>query len=248
VYTSAGFFWRDLRNEPQKPRDVVPETFHLRDLVSLYYGACTFTDDLVGRVFDMLATNGLDQNTVVLFTSDHGDNLGSHGRFNKNSLIEESIRIPFIMCDPRYPPAENRRQVASLIDIMPTLLESAGCPIPRSVQGRSLVPLLDGSTETLTDNVAFIETGPMIGLRTPDRLYAMGYDEATKAPREGHDWAYDLIADPLQLRNLATAAGPPPEWQELRDLLLQWNALTPWQDPGPEDPGAKYADAIFDKT
>ena len=86
VYASAHFFWRDRRRQKQDPRDIVPDTFHLRDLVALYHGACTFVDDLFGALMSALETNGFGRNTVVLFTSDHGDNLGSHGMFNKRRL------------------------------------------------------------------------------------------------------------------------------------------------------------------
>ena len=65
-------------------------------MTALYYGLTTWVDDMVGRLMAGLRANGLLDNTIVVFTSDHGDNLGSHQRFNKGLLIEESIRIPMI--------------------------------------------------------------------------------------------------------------------------------------------------------
>jgi len=244
VYASADFFWRELRNEEQDPRDIVPDDFHMRDLVALYYGACTFTDHLVGELMTALDANGLANNTIVLFTSDHGDNLGSHGMFNKGALIEEALRVPFIVADPRRAPAENDGQIAALIDIMPTLLDLAGCAIPATVQGQSLAPLVGGGQNVLDGNVAFIETGNMIGVRTPSHLYGTGFAEADRAPRAGKAWLYDLDADPFELKNLA---GESAVEADLRRQLLEWDKETPWLGNGPPDPGGAYADQLVER-
>ena len=92
-----------------------------------------------------LGDNGLVEDTIVVFLSDHGDNLGSHGLFNKGRLIEESARIPMIWWGPqRLQPQVRHGEVASIIDVMATVLELAGGNTPASVQGQSLVPpLLD---------------------------------------------------------------------------------------------------------
>lgn len=113
-------------------------------------------------------TTSVDR-TLILFASDHGDNLGSHGRFNKQLLIEESIRIPFIVWAPSLiEPARNRNQVAQIIDVMPTLLNFCGLAIPESVQGRSLMPVLKSECSILPgENVAYIETSAgFIGIRS----------------------------------------------------------------------------------
>ncbi|MFP6641942.1 MAG: sulfatase-like hydrolase/transferase [Candidatus Latescibacterota bacterium] len=129
----------------------LPEGFTLRHLIARYYGMTSWVDDQVGRLMKGLGDNGLAEDTIVVFLSDHGDNLGSHGLFNKGRLIEESIRISMIWWGPeRLQPQVRHGEVASLIDVMPTVLELAGGNTPASVQGQSLVPALldegDGPT------------------------------------------------------------------------------------------------------
>jgi arylsulfatase A-like enzyme len=194
---------------------------------------------------EALQNTGLAESTIVLFTSDHGDNLGSHGLFNKNSLIEESIRIPFIVSDPCRDPLVNKNHVASLVDIMPTLLSLANLEIPDSIQGRDLTPLVDGEIGDLPENAAFIETGRMIGIRTPDRLYGVSFDRNVKKPTAGGEWFYDLAADPWQKDNLHGRGLA--EEDKLEARLLRWDSETPWLNaPPPTDPPG-YADRLTEE-
>ena len=213
------------------PAYALPEGFGLRHLTALYYGLTTWVDDLVGTLLANLTAAGLDDNTIVIFGSDHGDNLGSHGYWNKGRLMEESIRIPLVVRAPGVEPAVARQQVASIVDIMPTVLELVGAEIPSSVQGRSLAPVLQGESAELPDNHAFIEThGHDIGIRTPMHLYAMQLDEANRQVVDSRRMFYDLRSDPYQQPNLAgTATG---EQATLADALQQrleaWHRDTPW--------------------
>ncbi len=129
------YLWDFLYYARKLPHTLdLPVGFDLRQLTALYYGLTTWVDDMVGRLMDGLRQNGLHDNTIVVFTSDHGDNLGSHHRFNKGLLIEESIRIPFIFHAPRrWQAAVNHSQVAQLVDIMPTVLDVCGCNVPAQV-------------------------------------------------------------------------------------------------------------------
>jgi arylsulfatase A-like enzyme len=122
-----------------------------------------------------LASAGLDENTIVVFTSDHGDNLGSHQLFNKDQLYEESIRIPLIFHWPaRLRPRTAKWQVGSLVDLMPTVLSLAGIRTPSSCQGTDLVQVVRGEADVVGENAAFIETsqGP-VGMRTLTHLYGI---------------------------------------------------------------------------
>jgi len=163
-------------------------------------------------------------------------------------LIEESIRIPFIVSDPRRASAVNGNQVAALIDVMPTLLDLAGCEVPASVQGQSLAPLLGGRRTVLGRNAAFVETSGMIGIRTPSHLYGVHYNAGAREPRNGRDWFYDLEADPFQLKNLAAADGRPDADRALRGRLLDWDRSTPWHEGGLPDPGPEFADQLLTAT
>ncbi len=174
-----------------------------------------------------LEAHGLAEDTIVVFASDHGDNLGSHHAFNKGLLIEESIRVPLIFWGGLAPQA-NTAQVAQLIDIMPTLLDQCGAEVPNTVQGRALGPILRGERETLDKNGAFIETSQgAVGLRTPDHLYGMQLEKDLRTIRNSGKCLYDLAADPYEQRNLAGDANPGLE-ADFAQQLEQWNAQTPW--------------------
>lgn len=102
-------------------------------------------DDNVGRILDYLDANGLAENTVVVYTSDQGFFLGDHGWFDKRFMMEESLRMPFLMQYPKkIKPAMVRDEIVVNVDFAPTFLELAGAAVPAEMQGRSMVPLLEG--------------------------------------------------------------------------------------------------------
>jgi choline-sulfatase len=172
----------------------LPEGFTLRHLIARYYGMTSWVDDQVGRLMKGLGDNGLAEDTIVVFLSDHGDNLGSHGLFNKGRLIEESIRISMIWWGPeRLQPQVRHGEVASLIDVMPTVLELAGGNTPASVQGQSLVPA------GRRPDHAIIETmRGEIGLRTPGHLYGLQLDDERREKTAAGGCLCDLEQTPTR--------------------------------------------------
>ncbi len=129
------------RNRPNP--DEGPSERVVRRWIAHYYGLCTMVDDLVGRVIEELKKRNLIENTLVLFTSDHGEMMGDLGRFGKGNFLEEIIRVPLIV----RPPAGDERvaeidRLVELIDLAPTVLDYAGLPVPEAVQGESLRPLV----------------------------------------------------------------------------------------------------------
>jgi arylsulfatase A-like enzyme len=126
-----GDFSRRTR-ENVKPQD-------LAHLLALYDGEIRFTDDQLGRVLDHLHERGLDASTLVLATSDHGEEFLEHGSWeHQKTLYEEVIRIPMMLRGPRVPRRREPAQ-ASLLDVAPTLLDWAGLQPPPSMVGRSLL-------------------------------------------------------------------------------------------------------------
>ena len=225
------YLWDFLYYQEKVPHTtVLPEGFGLRQLTSLYYGMTSWVDDMVGRLMAGLEANGLADDTIVVFLSDHGDNLGSHHLFNKGRLIEESIRIPLIFrapgqCEPRV----NTAQIAGIIDVMPTLLELCGAEIPAAVQGRSLAPLLAGEGDELEDNAAFIETSiGQVGVRTPTHLYGMQLAEDLRTIVDDGTCLFDLEADPYERVNLARTGHASELATRLRQQVEEWNRATPW--------------------
>ena len=203
------------------------EGFDLRHLIARYYGLTTWVDDMVGKLMEGLHNNNLTEETIVLFMSDHGDNLGSHHLFNKSRLIEESIRVPMIWSGPGITRTVNDRQVAQTIDVMPTIVDQCGGYIPASVQGRNLSSVLSGAQDQLEESHAWIETDRReIGLRTTDHLYGLQLDKGGNPTSEG-DSFFDLTIDPYEMHNLANTESQKEIGAEMRSKLLCWNETTP---------------------
>lgn len=203
--------------------------FTLRDLTALYYGSVTWADDVVGEILKSLKENGLEDNTLIVFSSDHGDMLGSQHLWNKGRLYEEAIRIPMIYSWPReIRPGRNNSQVASLIDVMPTLLDLCGGTVPRTVQGQSLTPLLYGRKDRLEQDYTFIETPSReMGIRTPTHMYGMLMNREDTAIEDKFYQFYDLQADPYELNNLAKTGNSAALANGFREKLIQWDKETP---------------------
>jgi len=191
-----------------------------------YYAHCAALDRCIGQLDDALKAHGLDEETLLLFISDHGDSLNSHGYWFKQLPWEESVGIPCLLRWPGLGEAgRGRRDLTpiSLVDIMPTLLGLTHCPIPSTVQGRDYSSVVHGKVENLPD-AAYLQIvvpqgtlvqqgGPAArewrGLRTPTHTYARALD--------GPWLLYDNLADPYQLFNLVDDAAH----RRLRDELDQ---------------------------
>lgn len=166
-------------------------------------------DEAVGRLLRVLEETKQLDNTLVIFTSDHGYFWGEHGLGEKRLAYEESIRVPLLVRYPRLIKAGTTSDEFTLnIDIAPTLLGLAGAPVPKNMQGSSLIPLFKGKvknwrTSFLTE--FYEEQGtrsPRIpgwqSVRTEDMKYIRYID------REGFDELYNLKADPFEMKNLIT--------------------------------------------
>lgn len=224
------YMWQTFYNNKEQPvtAKATPD-FTLRDLTALYYGAVTWVDDTVGEILKSLKENGLEENTLIVFSSDHGDMLGSHQRWNKDCLYEEAIHIPMIYSWPgNIRPGSNSQQVASLIDVMPTLLELCGATVPGTVQGQSLAPVVAGQKDRLAQDYTFIET-PLreMGIRTPTHLYGvLSNKEDTALVDDSHQF-FDLQQDPYEMDNLAKTGKNAEIAKELKGRLLKWDKETP---------------------
>ncbi|TWU23932.1 Choline-sulfatase [Novipirellula galeiformis] len=193
-----------------------------REAIQAYFASITFMDAQVGRVLDRLESLGLAENTIVVFTSDHGYHLGEHGLWQKMSLFEESARVPMIIAAPGA--AENKvaPSPVGLIDLYPTLTELCGVKSPGNLQGQSLVPILKDPAQkgrgwTLTQVARGGGKNRFFGysLRTPQWRYTE-WDEG-KAGRE----LYDHDADPTEQNNLADAESHAATVKELSAMLHQ---------------------------
>jgi arylsulfatase A-like enzyme len=188
-----------------------------KEEIAAYYAAITAIDDQVGRLLDTLKETGVDENTIILFTSDHGDMLGNHGMRRKRKPHDESARVPGIVRWPaRVPKGQIVDTLFSHIDMAPTLLALAGQEVPKDMQGADLSRVALGETTDgpeavlLQIFVPFNPDGiatPWRGIITKDHTYAR-YEDAP--------WVlFDDKTDPHQVKNLAED----PAAKDLREKL-----------------------------
>ena len=184
----------------------------LREDLAGYYAHCTALDACVGDLLDTIQECGIEEDTLFLFTSDHGDMLGSHGQFKKQQPWEESIRVPFLL---RYPAllGHEGREVEALIDapdIMPTLLGLSGLAIPDTVEGLDYSAYLQGG-ENPSDGATLLMcpqpfgqwSKPQHGGREYRGLRTQRYTYARTL--EGPWLLFDDEQDPYQMENLVAA-------------------------------------------
>lgn len=188
--------------------------------LSGYYAHVTALDEQLGRIQDLLEQKGLMENTVFIYTSDHGDMLGSHGEQRKQKPWDESIRVPFVIrCPGQFGKGVALDKPINMVDLMPTLLAFAGIDIPDTVEGRDLSKLFtgrepDGDDVALTMCITpFAEyTGlPWRGVRTSRYTYARRLD--------GPWLLYDNETDPCQLHNLIDQPDYAPLQKQLEGYL-----------------------------
>ena len=199
--------------------DVTDE--HVRNARHAYYGMCSYVDDKVGRLLDTLADLGIEDDTVVVFTADHGEMLGERGQWFKQSFHEWSVRIPLIVRIPGLQSVPRAAELVSLVDLLPTFMDVAtGREPPEPVtpmDGHSLVPLMRGPAPW-HNQVVSEYTGE--GVCAPCRMVRR--DNVKFIYTHGHpDLMYDLDADPLELDNLIGRAGYASIERELREELLR---------------------------
>jgi choline-sulfatase len=168
-----------------------------------YYANISYVDSLVGQLIDALEAGGMLDNTIIVFTSDHGDFLGERGLWYKMSFLEPSAHVPMLIWSPsRFKPRRVKEPV-SLADILPTLAELGGTQsLARKVDGRSLVPLLNGTAE----NPEATAWGEYLaeGAIAPMYMLRRGNWKFIHTPTDP-DQLFNLVDDPYELKNLATS-------------------------------------------
>lgn len=174
-----------------------------------YYGMVKRLDEALGRLLDALKSLHLDDNTIVLFTSDHGCHFKTRNDEYKRSGHESSIRVPTAFRGPGFDGGFQIRELVSIIDLMPTLLDAAGLGVPDGLHGRSILPLLNGERQDWPDEVFVQISEAEVGraIRTQRWKYGVVAPEKDGSSEPGADhyvetYLYDLQADPYELANL----------------------------------------------
>ncbi|MEE4115359.1 MAG: sulfatase [Marinilabiliaceae bacterium] len=174
--------------------------------VAAYYASVAYMDAQVGKVLTHLEDEGLEEKTIVVFTSDHGFHLGEHSFWMKVSLHEESVRVPLIIKVPGKKP-QVCNSFTELIDLYPTLADLAKLEYSEHLQGKSLAKTISKPGITVRDTVFTVSQGGRSFLLRTDKWAYIQYDEDAGAGME----LFDMINDPGQFTNLASV----PEYKDV---------------------------------
>ncbi len=201
-----------------------------RNYIYHYYRMTERVDLEIGRVIDAIKEKGLEKNTLIIFTSDHGDGAGSHQWAAKLNLYEESVKVPFIISwKGKISPAINQTIISGL-DVLPTMCDYAGIDIPESFLGKSLKPVIE-NPETDSDN--FIVTELATDPKNPTwkgrmiRMNQYKYNLYSKGER--NEQLFDLEKDSGEMKNLAYDS----EFQNVKRLLRK--QLEQWMEKTNDD-------------
>ena len=187
----------------------------VRRELACYYAVVTHLDEQIGRIFAALDEAGQANDTIIIFTTDQGLALGSHGLMGKQNMYEHTLGVPLIVAGPLAPVGKQFAAQCYLRDVFPTACDFAGIAIPDTVQGRSLVPVFQGKTDQPYPFVVACYTDTQRAIRD-ERWKFVRYPKAKQ-------WQlFDLQNDPLELHNLAAE----PSHQDRRHKLD--SALTAW--------------------
>lgn len=168
-----------------------------QEAIQAYRASIAFMDAQVGRVIDALKKLGLAENTVIVFTSDHGYHMYEHGLWQKMSLFENSARVPLVIVDPQAKEkGKSTTALSELVDIYPTLADLCGLKTPEYLDGKSLKPILNDPAATVKD-AAFTQCRQGYSIRTAQ--YRFTSWNGGKAGEQ----LFDLTADPDETTNLA---------------------------------------------
>jgi arylsulfatase A-like enzyme len=189
-----------------------------------YYGCIARLDECLGRVLDVLCSLGQLEDTVIVFTSDHGSHFRTRNSEYKRSCHEASIRIPMVLRGPMLNHGQVINELASLIDLPPTLLDLAGIRPPDTFMGRSMLPLVQGRTDGWPKEIFVQISEAEVGraIRTQRWKYSVyapdkhpGQDPASDTYVERY--LYDLYADPHESVNLVGRGG---YYRDIADDLM----------------------------
>jgi len=174
-----------------------------------YFGLVKRLDEALGRILDALKSLGLDSNTIVVYTSDHGCHFKTRNSEYKRSCHDSSIRVPTGFTGPGFIGGGRLQEMVSLVDIAPTILDAAGIPVPEQMEGRSILPLIRREKVDWPEEVfvQISESGIARAVRTKRWKYCVEVKDAkwpfpSSSDHYTEAYLYDLESDPYELRNL----------------------------------------------
>ncbi len=206
--------WAKLNEQERK---------ELTEWMRVYYAMVANLDDNFGRLMGEIKQMGLDQNSIIVFTSDHGELFGAHGRRAKNIFYEEAVRVPYLMkWKDRIPEGETCDVCFNTVDIMPTLLSMMDLPIPDEVEGSDVSGcILKTENAQETDGCLMMGTGATATYEDGHEWRAFRTKQYTYATylSDGLELLFDNLSDPLQMHNLADCEEYGAVKQDLKDKM-----------------------------
>jgi len=208
-----------------------------------YDGEIRCTDERVGDIVALLRKHGVWDHALVVLTADHGESLGEHDYYFQHGAVvyDDELRVPLVLHGPGIPAGRRVAASVSLIDVAPTVLDLLGLPVPATMEGKSLLPLLRGD---VADRPAFAQTyygEGVVALRQGDTKYIFTPPTAVGGV-PAREELYDLAADPGELHDLAAEA--PDRVRALRQTVAAWFDTQKDRPPGepplpPRDPAGE---------
>jgi len=211
-----------------------------------YYAAVSMVDHEVGLILDELERSGKGKNTIIVFATDHGDQLGEHGMTGKNVFFEASVHVPMLIRFPNRVVPGTYKHLIQAVDLLPTIMDLCGVSIPDSVQGRSFAPLITGKPDSYTpremvfcENIipevyaplgmkgtenyfTFVPGQGVEGIPNPDARMARTNRWKLNYYPSCNGELYDLENDPGETRNLWSEPSMAGVIRKLRSDLLNW--------------------------
>lgn len=180
------------------------ERSELTEWMRVYYAMVSNLDDNIGRLMEAVRRMGLEENSIIVFTSDHGELFGAHGRRAKNIFYEEAVRVPFLVrWKGELAEGVKRDFVFNTVDIMPSFLSMMGLPVPDEVEGNDLAACIRGETDT-EEGALMMCTGPTAVFGDGNEWRAYRTKKFTYAvfKSDGMELLFDNRNDPCQMKNL----------------------------------------------
>jgi len=196
----------------------------ISDQLCEYYGLVTHLDEQVGRILSALKQSPHASNTLVVYTADHGLAMGSHGLLGKQNVYEQSMQCPLILSGPGVPKGKSSHAFTYIHDLYSTLCETAKVQLPPKVDGKSLLPILQGKSEKVRDSL-------FLPFQDNQRSVSDGKWKLHVYPQINHRLLFNLSTDPHELHNLAANPAHQDTMKEMETLMGKWR--TRLGDPYP---------------
>ena len=196
-----------------------------QQVVAKYYGDVTLIDDCVGRVLEALRECRIEDDTIFIFSTDHGDATGSHKHFEKSgTMYDEVFRIPLLA---KVPGVEARRvgEFVRLMDLMPTFIDWGGGEVPDDLDAKTLLPLIRGEKPVDWPNSVYCESHGEVWGYSTQRMVRTERWKYVFIPHD-LDELYDLEEDPAEMNNLISDSRHRDALEKMRARLIGWNDAT----------------------